>query len=252
MKKFLNIFKPANIIIWSVSIVAVIVSFIAFKNREYVYLIGSIIGITSLVFLSNGNPIGQALIVVFAAFYGFVSYSFSYYGEMITYLGMSVPIAVWAFISWLRHPFTKGSAEVKVNTVSKREWLFFAVGAVAVTVAFYFILRALGTANLIVSTVSVLTSFSAAYLTARRSRFYAVFYALNDVVLIILWVLASLESISYVPMVICFFAFLALDTYGFFNWSAMSKRQRKAEALAAKPNASEASEPDTATDCDGQ
>lgn len=232
MKKIFKIFTIADLIIWSAGIIAVVVSFIVFKNREYVYLIGSVIGITSLVFTSKGNPIGEALIIVFAVFYGIVSYSFSYYGEMITYLGMSAPIAVWALITWLRHPFKKGEAEVKVNTLSKREWALFLVGAVIVTAAFYFILRALDTANLTVSTISVFTSFTAAYLTARRSRFYAVFYALNDIVLVIMWVLASLKSLSYVPMAICFTAFLALDTYGFINWSAMNKRQREAAESA--------------------
>ena len=252
MKQFFKSIKPIEWIIWSVSVVAVIVSFIAFKNREYVYLVGSLIGITSLVFISKGNPIGQAIILVFAVFYGIASYSFSYYGEMITYLGMSAPIAVWALITWIRNPFKKGEAEVKVNSISKREWILFLVGAAAVTVAFYFILQALGTANLIVSTLSVFTSFSAAYLTARRSRFYALFYALNDIVLVVMWVLASIVDTSYVPMAICFIAFLALDTYGFINWSAMNKRQRTAAQTpdmvatpdAENPNAASSTEND--------
>ncbi|MDE7265331.1 MAG: nicotinamide riboside transporter PnuC, partial [Clostridia bacterium] len=147
------------------------------------------------------------------------------YGEMITYLGMSTPMAIAALILWLKNPYKGNRSEVKVNRLSKKEWGLFLLAAVAVTVGFYFILQALNTANLITSTLSVLTSFIAAYLNMRRSKYYAIAYALNDLVLIVLWILASIESLTYLPMVICFVAFLALDVYGFINWSLMDKKQ---------------------------
>lgn len=226
MKKFLKSLSIAEWLIWGTSVAAIIICFFVFKNTQYLYLTGSIIGATALIFVSKGNPIGQFLVIVFSVFYGIISYSFKYYGEMITYLGMSAPIAVWALISWLRNPYNGNKSEVKVNSLSIKEWCFFAILTISVTVAFYFILKALNTSNLIISTVSVLTSFSAAYLTARRSRFYAVCYGFNDVVLIVMWSMASHKDITYLPMVICFVAFIVLDTYSFINWSRMRKRQQ--------------------------
>lgn len=229
MKKFLKSITVAEWLIWGLSVISIIVFFFVFKNTQYLYLAGSLIGATALIFVSKGNPIGQFLTIVFSVFYGIISYSFSYYGEMITYLAMTAPIAIWALISWLRNPYKGNKSEVKVNTISRKEWCLFLAAAVAVTVAFYFILQALNTANLIVSTVSVLTSFMAAYLTARRSRFYAIFYSLNDVVLIVMWSMASYENITYLPMVICFIAFFVMDIYGFINWSIMNKKQTAGE-----------------------
>lgn len=229
MKKFFKSFTAFEWLLWLISVIIVTVCFFVFKNTQYHYLIGSLLGITALIFVSKGNPVGQALIIVFSVFYGIISFSFKYYGEMITYLGMSAPIAVWALISWLKNPYNGQRSEVKVNSLSRLEWCLFAVGAVIVTVAFYFILKALNTSNLIVSTLSVFTSFTAAYLTARRNRFYALLYGLNDIVLIVLWALASAENLSYLPMVICFTAFLVLDAYGFINWSKMKKRQKLSE-----------------------
>lgn len=88
-----------------------------------------------------------------------------------------------------------------------------------------FNLKAFHTANLIPSTLSVTTSFVAVYLTFRRSAHYALAYAANDVVLIVLWVLASLNDISYLSVVVCFAVFLINDIYGFMNWSKMQERQ---------------------------
>ena len=52
-------------------------------------------------------------------------------------------------------------------------------------------------------------------------------YSANDVVLIVLWIMASMENISYLPMVFCFIMFLANDLYGFYNWRRMRNRQEK-------------------------
>ncbi|MBR3854201.1 MAG: nicotinamide mononucleotide transporter, partial [Tidjanibacter sp.] len=126
--------------------------------------------------------------------------------------------------SWARHPY-KESAEVEVARVSGRQVAWMMVWTVVVTAVFYFVLRALGTANLGVSTLSVCTSFVAVYLTWLRSPWYALGYAANDVVLIVLWVMASMVEPDYLPMVACFVMFLANDIYGFVNWRRMSRRQ---------------------------
>lgn len=98
-----------------------------------------------------------------------------------------------------------------------------------VTAVFYGVLAAFDTANLIISTLSVATSFVAAYLTFRRSPYYALAYAANDVVLIALWTLAAWEDRTYVSVVVCFAAFLVNDLYGFVRWKRMEKRQRAAK-----------------------
>ena len=148
-----------------------------------------------------------------------------YYGEMITYLGMSAPMAVLALISWLKNPYRGDKSQVKVNKISRRETVFMLVLSAMVTAVFWFILKKLGTANLVPSTVSVTTSFIAVYLTFRRSAYYALGYALNDLILIVLWIMAATEDINYISMVICFLVFLANDVYGFFSWLKMQKRQ---------------------------
>lgn len=229
MKKFLKSITVAEWLIWGTSVVSIIVCFFVFRNTQYLYLVGSLIGATALIFVSKGNPIGQLLTIVFSVFYGIISYSFNYYGEMITYLGMSAPIALWALISWLKNPYKGKMSEVKVNSLSKKEWCLFLTAAVVITVSFFFVLKALNTANLVISTVSVLISFIAAYLTARRSRFYAIGYGLNDIVLIVMWSMASYEDLTYLPMVVCFIAFLIADSYGFINWTVMKKKQNRGE-----------------------
>jgi len=226
MSKLVNYFSKAEIVLWISSVTAIVISFCTFDRTNYMTLYASLIGVTSLIFNAKGNPFGQLLMVVFSVLYGIISYTFAYYGEMITYLGMTMPMAVFALISWLRNPYNGNQAEVKVNRISRSETIYMWIGTVLVTILFYFILEYFHTANIIPSTISVTTSFVAVYLTFRRNPYFALAYATNDVVLIVLWILASRYDIRYISVVVCFVAFLVNDIYGFVSWKRMEGRQR--------------------------
>ena len=191
-------------------------------------LAASVIGVTSLIFNAKGNPFGQLLMVIFSILYGIISYTFRYYGEMITYLGMTAPMAVFALISWLRNPYKGNRTEVAVNRLHRREIYGMLLLTAGVTILFYFILAHFHTANIVPSTLSVTTSFIAVYLTFRRSPYFALAYASNDIVLILLWILAAMENITYISVIICFVMFLVNDLYGFISWRNMEKRQSAA------------------------
>ena len=210
--------------LWTVSLMVVTLSFALSPSTDYLTLTASLIGVTALIFVAKGYVIGQVLTVVFALFYGVISFYFRYYGEMITYLGMTSPMAIAAVISWLRNPY-EGTKEVAVHHLTKKESILLLSSCAGVTAGFYFILGALGTANLGWSTLSVTTSFLASALTFLRSPLYACAYAANDVVLMVLWVLASLTDPGYLSMVACFFMFFLNDSYGFVNWKRMERRQ---------------------------
>lgn len=229
MKKLFNYFSLTEKLLWSISVLFITVSFLLFDGRGYIYLVTSLLGVTFLIFCAKGNPIGQALTVVFSIMYSVISFSYAYYGEMITYLGMTAPAAVMSLISWIRHPYNGNKSEVKVNRVTKKDLITLIWMAIVVTSAFYFILKALNTANLAISTVSVTTSFIAVFFTFKRSPYYALGYALNDIVLIIMWVLAALNDISCISVVICFSVFLVNDIYGFINWQRLKRKQEGGE-----------------------
>ncbi len=211
--------------LWLVSVIVVTGAFFMFKSTDYLTLCASLIGVTALIFLAKGHAIGQVLIIIFSLFYGYISFRFRYYGEIITYICMTLPMAVVALVSWIKHPY-KDSSEVEVSKLNKKQISVMCLSALGVTVAFYFILKALGNANLLFSTISITTSFVAAYMTALRSPYYALGYAANDLVLIVLWILAAKEDISSVSMIFCFITFFVNDLYGFVNWKKMERRQK--------------------------
>lgn len=216
-----------ELFLWLTSMLVIMVSFVLSQSNGILTTVSSLIGVTALIFVAKGYVLGQILTVVFAVFYGIISFYFRYYGEMITYLCMTSPMAIAAIISWIKHPFNE-TKEVEVHRLTGKQTVTMIICATLTTAAFYFILQWLGNANLLFSTISVTTSFVASYLTYLRSPYYALGYAANDIVLIVLWILAAAENISYLPMVFCFIMFLLNDIYGFYNWRRMQKRQNNA------------------------
>lgn len=225
LKDLLNYFSKKELILWFCSVLFITVFFCIFDRESYLTLAASIVGATALIFNAKGNPMGPFLLIIFCILYGIISFGFAYYGEMITFLGMSAPMSLFSLISWLKNPYSKGKVEVRVNRLKNKEIIFIFVLTLFMTVAFYFILKAFNTANLFMSTLSVSTSFFAVCLTFRRSVFFPLAYAVNDVVLIIMWIMAAITDISYVSVIVCFIVFLINDMNGFFSWLRMQKRQ---------------------------
>lgn len=218
--------------LWIFSLAAVIASFFSVKNTDYSTLAVSLIGVSALIFSAKGDVFGLMLMLCFSGVYAFVSFSFGYYGEMIIYLCMQIPVCTASLISWLKNPSKKGG-EVKVGKLTPEYVAVLCVCAAAVTTAFYFILRAFNTENLIVSTISVGTSFVALFLMVLRVPAYAAAFTINDIVLIALWSFACARSLNYIPMVVCFAVFLINDIYGFISWTKRKKRQTAEETASS-------------------
>lgn len=226
INKFFCDFNKFEVCLWILSMLVVTISFLIPKENNIITLVASLVGVTALIFIAKGSVFGQILTVIFSLLYAFISYQFKYYGEMITYFGMTTPIAIMSVVSWINHPYNAKKSEVKIAHLNKKDIVIMIMLTAIITFCFYFILAYFNTANLIVSTISITTSFLAAYLMLFRSPAYAVAYGANDIVLITLWTLATIENIKYFPMVICFVMFLCNDIYGFYNWTKMKYRQK--------------------------
>ena len=218
-------FTKKEWLLWIISLVIVTASNLLSADTSVLTLSAALIGVTSLVFAAIGNAWAQVLMIIFSILYGTISYRFRYWGEMITYLGMSLPMAVWSLITWVKHPSKDNGNNVEIRSLTRKNVVLLVIFGAVVTALFYFVLDALGTPNMLFSTVSVTTSFMAASLTMLRSPYYAVGYALNDLVLIVLWVLASVKEPVYIPVAVNFTIFFFNDMYGFVSWKKRAALQ---------------------------
>ena len=209
------------------SIAMLTFAFVINPNKDVLTFVGSLIGAVALVFLAKANITGQLLTILFSTLYGIVSFKNHYYGEVITYVCMTMPSNIVSIVTWLKHPFQGQQTQVEIAEVGAKKTIAILAVSAVVTVAFYFVLKALGTASLIVSTISIFTSSVAVLFGIFRSKYYAIGYATNDVVLIVLWVIATIKDSSNLCMVLCFVVFLVSDLYAFVNWTKLQKQQKE-------------------------
>ena len=233
VKKFFGEWNLFEILPLSVSLVSTVTIFCLGKEKSVWSLLSSVSGIVCVLFTAKGNPVAQYLSIIFAIFYSVVAYQSKYYGEMLIYLFLMTPIHIACIVSWIRNRRDPESAEVKINLLRPREYIIMGIGDCLVTVAFYFLLKALHTDQLIVSTISLVSSVSAAYLMLRRSEYYAVCFIVNDLILLVLWGLRVYNyGVASLPTLITFAVFLVNDVYGFLAWR---KRRKKQTAPVAAP-----------------
>jgi len=225
MKKLLNYFSKWEWSLWFSSIALVVLPQLMTQNGELQTTIASVIGVTSLILIAKGNPLGQVLMILFSLYYGYISWQCQYYGELITYVGMTAPMSLLSLISWLRHPYRGNRSQVAISNLTVTGTFIMILLTVIVTWAFYEILAYFHTANLTVSTISVTTSFIAVYLTYLRTPYFPLAYACNDIVLIALWLNEGFSNTKHLGILACFIVFLFNDIYCFVNWIKMKAKQ---------------------------
>ncbi|MDD6311773.1 MAG: nicotinamide riboside transporter PnuC [Firmicutes bacterium] len=223
--KSLKAFTKYEACMWIGSVAALIILYAVSGGGGVIAFVAPILGVTALIFQAKGNVLGQILVIIFSFMYAYTAWTFHYYGEVVTYLGMTMPSAVAVTISWIKNLHSE--TEVAIAETKKSTYAILAVLTVIMTIIFYFILKALDTPNLGFSTVSVTTSFFAAGLCFLRNRFFSLAYMCNDIVLVILWVLASMTDLSYLSMVLNFVVFAINDFYIYYSWRKINERQKQ-------------------------
>ncbi|HKM20239.1 MAG TPA: nicotinamide riboside transporter PnuC [Candidatus Dojkabacteria bacterium] len=208
------------------SIILVSIVGVVFKS-DLLTTACSIVGITTALLLAKGKNLGQIFGLLIVALYSIVSFKNRYYGEVIIYLCIMLPMYIMGIVSWIKHQ-NKETDSVEVNTIKAKEWCIVSVVAVIAFVLIYFLLKAFNTDQLFVSSLSVIDSLFAIYLGVRRSKYSFYFYVVNDLILIVLWGIPVIGgNLVLIPMLFNPIINLINDLYGIYNWRKLEKIQKK-------------------------
>ena len=189
----------------------------------------SIVGIITALLLAKGKNLGQVFGVLITLLYSVVSFKNKFYGEVIIYIFLMLPMYIVGIISWMKHQ-NKITNSVEINKITNREWIIIFIVTVIIFIAVYFLLKIFNTSEILVSTFSVIASIFAVYLQIRRSRFSFYFYVINDLILIILWGIPVVKgNFLLLPMLFNPIINLINDSYGIINWRNLEKIQKNME-----------------------
>lgn len=224
IKKVFGKWNAIELIFYIAGLALIITMSICF-GASWMSAVTGIFGLSCVLFAAKGKIIGIFFTWVMIVFYSILSYKNKYYGEVFINLCMMFPMTIIQLISWLKN--LGKDYVVKVNSITKKEIIIVCSAAALAFVAFYFILRALNTSQLIFSTISIVTSVLATYFQSRRSKYGFLAFLVNDAVLCVLWLFATLEDIKNVAMLTAIALYVVSDIYGFISWGILQKRQQK-------------------------
>ena len=176
--------------------------------------------------LAKGKYFCYIIGIISTFFYAIVSYTNSYYGEVIIAMCCTLTLMIIGLINWLKHQDDTNTVIVK--EVTKKELLLLLVSQLIMFFGYYYLLKAFNTNNLLISTISVVASIIASYLSARRSEYCFVGFIINDLILIILWSIPLFSgNYNIIAIVICPVLLLINDIYGVYNWKRIKRKQAK-------------------------
>ena len=175
--------------------------------------------------LAKGKYSCYIIGIISTFFYAYVSYSNSYYGEVIIAMCCTLPLMIIGLINWLKHQDNTNTVIIK--EITRKELLLVLLSQVVMFAGYYYLLKIFNTNNLLVSTFSIVASIIATYLTARRSEYGFVGFIINDIILITLWSIPVIgRNTNLIPVLLCPVLLLINDIYGVYNWRRIKNKQK--------------------------
>ena len=173
--------------------------------------------------LAKGKYSCYIIGIVSTFFYSYVSYTNNYYGEIIISIFCTLPLMIVGLINWLKHQDDTNTVIIK--EITKKELITVLLSQLLMFGIYYYILKLFNTSNLIVSTLSIIASLIATYLTARRSEYGFVGFIINDLILITLWGIPVITGdLTLIPVLLCPLLLLLNDVYGVYNWKKLKEK----------------------------
>ena len=206
------------------TIIAILLTY--FFHGTWIDLSYTLLYFWTAILLAKGKYFCYIIGIISTFFYAFVSYSNSYYGEVIIAMCCTLPLMIIGLVNWLKHQDSTNTVIIK--EITKKELLLVLLSQAVTFAGYYFLLKAFNTNNLLVSTFSVVASIIATYLTARRSEYGFIGFIINDIILITLWSIPVVEgNINIIPVLLCPVLLLINDIYGAYNWRRIKSEQNK-------------------------
>ena len=218
MKKIFKDWTKFEIALLLSSIIIVVVSGI-FTKSNLLTISCSITGILCALTQAKGKVISQFIGLLLVLLYSVLSFQNRYYGEVLIYIFIMLPLFVGGIISWIKN-VNRETDTVNKNELKRVEWIVLTIVASITFIGLYYLLKYFNTSQLFISTLSMVTSLFATYLVARRSKYGFLFYMGNDIIMLILWGLpVVLGNLTLIPMMVNPIINFINDTYGWRSWN---------------------------------
>ena len=195
-------------------------------NGTIIDLLYTLLYFWTALLLAKGKYFCYIIGIISTFFYSYVSYVNNYYGEIIISMCCTLPLMIIGLINWLKNQ--DDTKTVIIKEITKKEFVIVLISQAVMFGGYYYLLKLFNTNNLIISSLSIVASLIATYLTARRSEKGFIGFIINDLILITLWGIPVITGdLTLIPVLLCPLLLLINDIYGVYNWKKLKEKQEK-------------------------
>ena len=221
-------------VIWFSFIVLSMIACLIIAPTSYLYCAELFITALSIHLIGEAKLAGQIFALIECFLYAYISFKNKLFGETIKSLGISLPLVVFALVSWAKSLKKQGNETIKINELTPKKWAIVGLVFVVMCVACYFLLGLIGTSALILSSITFSISVICKYLTAKAYKESWFLTIIQCIISFSLWVYAFIENIilnaadlATIPILVMYLAILSNAIYSFILWQAMFKKEKK-------------------------
>ena len=225
LKSFFKDWNLKEIIVLITSIIVISIVGIIFKS-DFITLATALTAVTTTMLLAKGEPYANIIYIICILVYLVLCYRNKYYGEIIIYIFLILPMCISGLISWIKHT-NKKTNTVEINKISKKEITIISILIFPIIIGTYYLLRCFNTNELYASTFTFICTILANYFQIRRSKYNLYFFFIEDISLLLLWILPIIKgNISLLPIVINSTFNMVNEIYGIYNWKVLETKQK--------------------------
>ncbi|MDF2678838.1 MAG: putative transporter [Brevibacillus sp.] len=191
-------------------------------------LIASLTGMLSVVLVAKGKTSNYYPGIINVVLYAFVAYGQKYYGEVMLNLLYFLPMQFIGLFMWRKNGLSETKRnDVKVAVMTNRARIYWSVLCLAVTLAYAWVLKAMGGALPFIDSLTAVLSIVAMIFMVKRFVEQWVVWIIIDLLTIYMWVVAFMGDGNDVSILVMWTAYLVNAIYGWLNWRTQYRVQKE-------------------------
>lgn len=186
-------------------------------------IIAGLAGVISVVMCAKGRTMFYFIGFIQTITYLVLAWQNRFYGEVLENLFYFVTM-IWGIFVWKKNEVTNedGTQDVLAKKFTTIQWVLSIAGTLIATLLMGYWLEGIGSAQAYTDAATNVMAIFAQILMVRRYREQWIWWLVIDVFCIKMWLVAGNWS-----MVAMYIAWTVNCIYGWYNWSALNKKQKE-------------------------
>lgn len=208
---------------WLLVACGVIMALSIYWQDTVMGIVSAVTGVACVVCTGKGKLSAYIFGTVNVVLYAIISYQAKYYGEVMLNALYYFPMEFYGFYVWNKH-MNSETHEVEKKQMTARGRIIMSLSVVLGTIAYGFVLKALGGALPFVDAMSTIVSVVAMIISVKMYMEQWILWIVVDVVTVIMWGIAFAHGSESIATLLMWIIYLGNAIIMYIRWAKEAKQ----------------------------